>query len=169
MDENWYQATMLLEVLVKKAAGLDTDGMDLRFTTGTTTLDGKDSASKFKDCMGAARPRTDSKERARTDIRRPLGHILQGYLSQLRQKALYPTTTVKDKVLIILTDGIWAGMENKGAVAEQIKTFSKELKSLHYNIKLRPFSVQFIQFGNDDDATDRLRYLDDFLEKEDIP
>ena len=169
MNENWYEATQLLTVLVKKAAGLDPDGMDLRFTTGNITLDGKDSASKFVKLMDAARPKTLSKERARTDLRRSLGNILHGYLRKVRENERRPVTLLKDTVLLVLTDGIWAGMENKEGVAEQIKTFSKELKNLHYDLKLRPFSVEFIQFGNNDDATQRLRYLDDYLHKEGIP
>jgi len=169
MGENWHEATYVLDVLVKMAKGLDPDGMDLRFTRGPITLDGKDSASKFKASMEAARPKTSSKERARTDLRSSLGNILQDYLSKLREKEKRPMTKVKDTVLLVLTDGIWAGMEDKDGVGEQIKDFAKELKALHHHLKLRPFSIEFIQFGNDDSATQRLRYLDDYLHREGIP
>lgn len=169
MRENWYEATELLDVLVQKAKGLDNDGMDLKFTTGNITIDGKDSASKFRNSMNAARPKMGSKERARTDLRSSLGNILHDYISRLRKQENHPLAKVKDIVLLILTDGIWAGMENKKEVAEQIRKFSHELKALHYDLKLRPFSIEFIQFGNDDTATKRLRYLDDYLAEEGIP
>ena len=169
MGENWYEATQLLDVLVKLAKGLDPDGMDLRFTTGDISLHGKDSAAKFRNRMDAARPQTRSKERARTDLRTSLSRILQEYLSKLREKKLRPTTEVNDVVLLILTDGIWAGMENKSGVGEMIKSFSNDLKTLHYDFMVRPFSIEFIQFGNDDTATQRLRYLDEHLSQEGIP
>lgn len=166
MGEHWYEATELLDVLVKKAKGLDDDGMDLKFTTGNITLDGENSASKFRDRMNAARPKMRSQERAHTDLRSSLGNILHGYISRLKH---YPSGNVKDVVLLILTDGIWAGMEKKDEVGQHIKKFSNELKALDYDLKQRPFSVEFIQFGNNKLATQRLRYLDDYLHEEGIP
>ena len=166
MGENWFEATELLDVLVKKAKGLDNNGMDLKFTTGNITLDGENSASKFRKRMDAARPKMGLKERARTDLRSSMGSILHEYINRLKHN---PLAKVKDVVLLILTDGIWAGMENKNAVGEQIKKFLIELKALNYDLKLRPFGVEFIQFGNDDAATQRLRYLDDYLHTESIP
>lgn len=116
--------------------------------------------------MKAARPKMGPKERARTDLRSSLGTILHDYIRRLKSN---PRAKVKDIVLLILTDGIWAGMENRNNVAELIKKFSYELKGLHFDLKLRPFGVEFIQFGNDNAATQTLRYLDDYLHEEDIP
>ena len=166
MGEHWYEATKLLDVLVTKAKGLDPDGMDLKFTTGNITLDGEDSASKFRKRMDAARPKMGSKERARTDLRRSLGNILADYIASVRR---FPWRKVKDCVLLILTDGIWAGMENKNEVADLIKKFANELRAQQGDLKLRPFGIEFIQFGNDNAATERLRYLDVYLHKESIP
>lgn len=61
MAENWSEATEPLDVLVKKAQNLDEDGIYLKFTTGNTTLDGENSASKFRNRMNAARPQYDSR------------------------------------------------------------------------------------------------------------
>lgn len=165
MDDHWFEATRIIELLVRKAKGVDKNGMDLRFTTGTTTLNNKDSASKFVDSMKAARPKTDSKQRAHTDLRSSLGHILNNYMTRLKNGR----GEVKDAVVIILTDGVWAGMEDTNLLAEQVKSFSNKLKNLQYDIKHRPFSIQFIQFGNQQSATARPRYLDDYLEKEGLP
>lgn len=164
MEAHWYEATQLLEVLVKKAKGVDENGMDLRFTTGVTSLNNQNSAHEFVKSMYIARPKTRSKERAHTDLRSSLGDIWQDYLSKLRRR----TANIKDVVVIVLTDGIWKGMENPEAVADHIKLFTDQLKALQ-NLKLRPFSVEFIQFGNDEAATKRLRYLDDYLYQEGIP
>lgn len=169
MEEHWYEATELLDVLVKKARGLDEDGMDLKFTAGSMTLEGEKTASKFRSTMNAARPKMGSKERARTDLRSFLGQILYDYTGRLKKSNNIRAAKVKDVALLILTDGIWAGMENRDAVAEQIKNFCEGLKDLHYNLKLRPFGVEFIQFGEDNAATQRLRHLDNFLHEEAIP
>lgn len=76
---------------------------------------------------------------------------------------------MKDIDLLILINGTCAGVENKDEVAKQIKNFANELKALHHDLKIRPFSVVFIKLGNDDATTQRLRYLDDYLHKEGIP
>ena len=162
MTCHWYQATLLLETLVEKAAGLDEDGMDLRFTAGTTSLDGKKSAEKFVECMNKARPMKGTS----TDLRSSLGDELDAYESRLKDKQRHPTKPVKNMVLIVLTDGSWADMDwVKDGVANQRTTFCEKLKGLPCNLKQRPFSIQFIQFGNDDAATQRLVDLDDYLDR----
>ena len=108
--------------------------------------------------MNKARPMTRSEERAHTDLRISLGEIWQEYLSKLKRRILI----VKDVVVIVLTDGIWKGMEYPEAMADHIKNFARQMEVLQ-NLKHRPFSVEFIQFGNDEAATRRLRYLDDCL------
>ena len=165
MEPHWYEATYLLETLVDKAEGLDEDGMDLRFTTGPTKLEGKDSAEKFVNSMRKARPTSG----ARTDLRNSLGDVLANYQGKLREKAIYPTTKVKDVVLIVLTDGIWADMEDIDGVTELLKKFSKELERLHHHLKYRPFGIEFIQFGIDESATHRLIHLDEYLPKRGLP
>ena len=162
MMDYWYEATFVLEVLVDMAKGLDEDGIDLQFTTGTTKLEGKDSSNKFVASMKQARPTKG----ARTDSRLSLGNILEPYANKLRNKEKFPSVKVKDLVLIVLTDGIWAGMPDKYAIAAQLKNISKKVD---YHLKQRPFSVQFIQFGDDAAATQAFRDLDDCFDNGDVP
>lgn len=164
MEVHWYEATRLLEVLVKKAKGVDDDGMDLRFTTGVNSLDGENSAHQFVKSMERARPKTGLNERAHTDLRSSLGDISEEYIRRLKRRS----GSAKDVAVIILTDGVWKGMEDPEAVADHIRRFTDQLKNLQ-NLKLRPFSIEFIQFGNDEAATKRLRYLDDYLHQQGIP
>ena len=166
MMDHWYEATLLLKTLVETAEGLDENGMDLHFTTGTTKLEGKESAEKFVDSMRKARPTNGT----HTDLRISLGYILDEYKNRLMRKSKYPTTTkVKDLVLVVLTDGVWAGMSEKRVVADQLVRFSQTVKSLAGDLKQRPVGVEFIQFGTDEAATQELKYLDDFLDEKDIP
>ena len=159
MEANWYEATYLLETLVLKAEGLDEDGMDLHFTAGPTVLEGKDSADKFVNSMKKACP----VQGTNTDLRRSLGNFLNDYQQKLRNRNRRP---VKDKVLVILTNGIWGGMEDGEGVANLLRIFAEELRGLNIKFKQRPFSVQFIQLGTDEAAKSRLDYLDDFLGNE---
>ena len=162
MMDYWYEATYVLGTLVDIAKGLDEDGMDLRFTTGTTRIEGKDSSNKFVASMKQARPTKG----ARTDLRLSLGDILDAYENKLRTKEKFPKNKVKDLVLIVLTDGIWAGMQNKYDIATQLQNISKKV---NYGIKQRPFSVQFIQFGYDESATQVFRHLDDRFDNGGVP
>ena len=166
MMDHWYEATLLLKTLVETAEGLDENGMDLHFTTGTTKLEGKDSADKFVNSMKKACPTNGT----RTDLRTSLGYILDEYTYKLKRKAKYPTTNnVKDLVLVVLTDGVWAGMTEKRSVADQLVRFSQTVISLAGDLKQRPVGVEFIQFGTDEAATQELKYLDDYLDETDIP
>ena len=164
MNAHWYEATKLLEVLVEKAKGVDTNGMDLRFTTGTTSLDGQNSAHEFVKSMHTARPKTLPVEQAHTDLRSSLGDIWQDYLRKLKSFR----QNIKDVVVIILTDGIWKGMENPNEMADHIKKFSDEIVA-RQSMNFRPFSIEFIQFGNDRAVERRLRYLDEYLHETGIP
>ncbi|KAI9776787.1 MAG: hypothetical protein M1816_005081 [Peltula sp. TS41687] len=167
MRQHWYEATYLLDTLVMKAAGQDDDGMDLTFTTGPEKLERKKSTSEFTKIMKKAEPM----DGVHTDMRRPLGDIFSNYIeeTQKRKKYLYQKD-VKNLTLIILTDGIWAGMgSNKDAVNQKIVSFIKNLEETIGKLKDRPVSIEFIQFGNDEDATYRLERLDKDLKCEGIP
>lgn len=112
--------------------------------------------------MRAARPRIHTRQKIHTDLRRPLGSILDDYLFKMK------TNRDKDTTVYVFTDGNWDAMDDKDQVAQQIKTFSAEMKARRNSLKLRPFSIQFIQFGRDRDASERLRHLDEDLCEEGI-
>lgn len=166
MAAHWYRATHLLKTLVMKAAGQDENGMDLTFTAGPEKLQNQKSASEFKKKMEKAEPRAG----VHTDMRKPLGDIFSKYLEEQKGRKKYPSKDIRNLTLIVLTDGIWEGMvSNKNAVHEMIVKFTKELEATIGNLKHRPVSIEFIQFGNDEDATSRLRRLDNDLKWEGVP
>src|SRR5215471_1245497 len=112
MKKHWYEATYLLETLVMKAAGQDEDGMDLTFTNGPEKLENQKSGSAFKRVMKKAEP----KDGVHSDMRKSLGDIFASYLEELQRKR----GLVKNLTLIVLTDGIWAGMSEKNEVKQKI-------------------------------------------------
>lgn len=169
MAPYWHEATYLLETLVMKAIGQDEDGMDLLFTAaGNFNLKNEKHAQAFVDAMKneQAVPKDDT----RTDIRKPLGDIFHKYLVEVKKaQNSSQDEEVKNLTVIILTDGIWAGMKSKNEVNQQIVKFVMDLTATIGDHLHRPVSIEFIQFGDDEDATHELRDLDDNLKFEGIP
>ena len=97
-----------------------------------------------------------------TDMRGSLGNIFDKYITDARRKKQY-NSDIKNLTLIVLTDGKWEGTKNKEEVNRKIVYFSRELEGIIGNLKDRPVSIEFIQFGYDEDATYRLKALDNDL------
>ncbi|KAF2811553.1 uncharacterized protein BDZ99DRAFT_518812 [Mytilinidion resinicola] len=152
----WDVATFVIETLTMKLAGLDDDGLDLVCTLGDISLEnekGLHAPSNFRNAMNRARPSSDGDEK--TDMRETLEDIFEDYLTSRK--------AAKDRkmTLIVLTDGIWKGSVPPESVGAKIEEFVKQLHTL----KDRAFSIQFIRFGDDEEAIERLRRLDDDLPK----
>lgn len=167
MRKFWYQAIYLLETLVMKAAGQDDNGMDLSFTAGPVRVDNKKSKSDFTKAMRD--PKAVPAADMHTDMRKSLGDIFANYLGKLKNRNRSHYVEVKDLTLIVLTDGVWAGVRNKDDVGQKIVSFMRELGGLIGDLRDRPVSIEFIQFGKDADATYMLRRLDIDLKWEGIP
>ena len=141
-----------------KAVGQDNDGMDLSFTSGPVKVNGKKNKTEFTAAMNnkLAQPK------GHTDMRACLGEIFGDYIREVKQKQKHGLQA-RGFTLIVITDGIWAGVKDKEEVNQTIITFIKDSWKLIGNIKHRPVSIEFIQLGDDPDATYRLRHLDNDL------
>ncbi|KAL8784971.1 MAG: hypothetical protein Q9213_003632 [Squamulea squamosa] len=171
MKPHWPATKFLLRTLRYKVAGQDEDGLDLSFTMGRQKLENeKSTSSKWEKIMKEAEPMSE----ARTDMKTPLNEILKGFLEKVthvRQRKRYqPSITYRRLTLIILTDGIWAGMGNKqNAVNDVIVNVVKKIEVQIGDLVDRPISIEFIQFGYDQEATYRLRRLDTDMKWKGIP
>lgn len=159
MRPHWSNAKYLLETLLLKVAGQDEDGIDLTFTSGKAEVQHGKSKSEFLKAMKRAEAQPSLQ--IRTDMKKPLGEIFQIYLNSRKWGN-------RKLTVIVLTDGKWDGMEDKNGVDAKIITFAKQLDKIG-GLEDRPVSIQFIQFGNDPDATSRLRRLDNHLVYSGIP
>ncbi|KAL8698877.1 MAG: hypothetical protein Q9201_006328 [Fulgogasparrea decipioides] len=155
MKNDWFQATYLLETLVMKAFGQDPDGMDLSFTTGSVKIQQQEKSSVFVNKMKQGYP----KPGVGTNMVESLSKIFDQYLTRLRSSK----SRTKDVTLIVLTDGLWSGTTRKDGVKDKIVELLAGLDRVNHNMKHRPFSIEFVQFGFDEDATRRLKDLDNFL------
>lgn len=167
MVDHWDEAAMLLEVLAMKAKGLDPDGMDLSFTTSPVQVNNSNDAKAFLEALDNdnARPNLTTN----TDMSASLGGILSAYIDYLKSKRNRKrrSTTGGDSerklTVIIFTDGKWEGMNRKAQVDDTIIDFSRALEKEVGSLQKRFVSIQFVQFGNDPDASHRLRHLDNDL------
>jgi hypothetical protein len=168
MEDFWYEAIYLVETLVMKAAGQDDNGMDLSFTGGPVKVVNKKDKSDFSKAMRDAQ--AQPADGVHTDMRKALGDIFAAYLEDLKNaRRSASKKKVKDLTLIVLTDGIWAGVLNKDVVSQTIVSFVKQLEGMVGELRHRPVSIEFIQFGKDVDATYLLRRLDNDLKWDGIP
>ena len=156
MVEHWDQAEFVLETLVRKAAKIDKNGMDLSFTLGNVEVRGKQSTSYFLEAMD----HKDAKpHQTQTDMNSALGAIFDGYIRYLQN----PSSEKKNLTLMVLTDGIWGGTFDKHRIKEKIVEFIRDVTQILGRHREHPVGIQFIQFGEDPDATYRLQSLDDDL------
>jgi hypothetical protein len=157
MKPFWFEATYLLETLVMKATGQDEDGMDLYFTHGPIKVLGGKNKSDFVGAMNnkSAKPMDE----IRTDMEVSLGELLDGYIGEARLRR----SKTRKLTIIVLTDGKWEGMGDKDDVRKLVINFVGQLKEVIGSLKKRPVSIEFIQFGDDADATYRLQKLDNGL------
>lgn len=162
----WDEAKFVLETLLMKAVGLDEDGMDLTFTSGSCNVEGQEKGKQFMKAM--QRSGAVPIDGMHTDMAKALQEILDNYLMQARRS--YPQVK-KNLTLIVLTDGIWNGTLDKDKVRRVVVDFCVSLEKIRgKDIRIeRPVSIEFIQFGKDKEATVRLRHLDDDLKWDGAP
>jgi hypothetical protein len=160
MEPYRWIATFVLETLVMKVAGLDDDGLDLVFTIGEDDLNASNvyplnAPSIFKAKMDKAWERPHS-DRYKTDMKQTLSKLFERYYRDSR----------KCMTLIVLTDGVWPGTIPEDGVETSFVDFIQELrKSTGYSAQSRRFTIQFVRFGDNQDAIEKLTRLDNDLKR----
>lgn len=157
MLKHWPILTFVAETLCMKVAGLDKNGIDLRFTVGgrtrnRTKLRGENGRAQFRRSIHEAKPKipVDEEHHARTDMKAVLHEIFKEWRENER----------KATTLIILTDGVWESTIPSDAADKEIVAFAKEVQEIKA-FAPRHFSIGFVRFGEDKKA--RLQRLDDEL------
>ncbi|CCF32620.1 hypothetical protein CH063_04970 [Colletotrichum higginsianum] len=179
MASHWLQVTHLLEVLVWRSLGYDDNGMELYFTDpdtdprATVTESCLQQVEDFTKAMMFAQPDEPKSptQAVNTTIVPELARIINRYTRAKASKR-----PPRKKTIIILTDGIWNGMQMEHTIDIYLRSIIHELRDLHGDLSyirpgksqeqvdistIRPVTIQFVQFGHDMNAVERLRRLDD--------
>ncbi|CAH0046485.1 unnamed protein product [Clonostachys solani] len=157
MAHHWPDVKRTLLTLAMKIGPLDKDGLDLRYSCGNhgflSNIKGYDIKSKFSTSMDEVQQRIH--DNIRTDMCAALSKIFDEYLEGDGKKR---------QTLIILTNGKWEGSGKKRDVEDLIIRFINRLEQNADRMEDRWFSIQFVSFGDDENALGRLTFLDDKLE-----
>ncbi|KAL9129565.1 MAG: hypothetical protein Q9217_002021 [Psora testacea] len=143
----------LLSYLVK---GSDPDGLDLYFSTSLEKLKPKTNADMLKELD--KRPPAEG-----FDMRFRFNAIIEAYQNKLDDKHLFRALFRKSRgprklSLYVLTDGVW---QPKCDLKTTIRTLVSHLED--HKLTHQQIGIQFIQFGNDQTGTSRLKELDSEL------
>lgn len=167
--EHWWDATFVMEMLWHKMSKYDTNGMDLFFTTGSQKAEdmkGAKALKRFRKLMTEEKEGAQPAKNAHTVMETCLGLHLNSWLAAYNS-ALKRNEEPRAKTIYVLTDGRWEGSskENPRAVDDTIVEFYNKLKALATKSILlkRLLTIQFISFGKDPVALERLRRLDNDL------
>jgi hypothetical protein len=169
MSEYWEEATKLVSLFVHHGTKLDDNGIDFYVTNDVTvpefTVKGTKDALRVRRAMEKAAPKPEYK----TNMTDELGTLFWEYHESLRL-AQKQGTPLRKMTFFIFTDGIWSGKADRDKVGQKIVAFVKRAFTiLDGDLDNRAASIQFIQFGEDPEATETLRELDDELSQKGIP
>ena len=160
MARHWPITRFVAQTLGMKVAGLDDDGVDVKFTINGKNfnrerLHGIGGLNELNSLLTAAQPVKTDDENAReaTDMNSALHDIFRNYWMKGHQKA----TTV-----LVLTDAVWEGTSAE-EVNETIVKFARELEADRRRFLPRHFTISFIRFGDGMHEKARLQKLDDNL------
>lgn len=179
MGEHWPRARELVAVIVALLHGQDDNGMEIYFTSSTKKFGPFTEPKQFTDIINRMRPRATEAGRGEVDDegseKKDQGSMQHETADDIRDVLQHILSLVGKKdydrklTLIILTDGVWKGVGDKKSVAKQIANWLErweDRKALKKLLLVRGLSLQFVQFGNDPDATEQFEYMDDHLAKE---
>jgi hypothetical protein len=169
MCQHWERVQELLNLLGYAIKEYDPDGMELIFMS-----DGKSYSNQNITPLVNEVKYRKSQCKTQTNAEHRLRIILQDYAesytrAETQTLPRHPKTnsltkflhsrssqTVKPVCYYIFTDGVWQGINT---VADPICKLLEKIP----DSDRRQVGISFIQFGNDDKGTKRLRYLDEGL------
>lgn len=163
MRPHWKRAKLVLETLAMKVGPLDENGLDLLFTIGQEynreNIKGFDIPPVFRAAMDDAQAPEDEQS-----LYTPMAEALKSRLSE------YRNDMSKKLTIIVLTTGEWENGNTddvERGIAENFRKMSAMLADFYTE---RWCTIEFVSFGDNEQALQRLKDLDDtFSERYSIP
>lgn len=164
MRPQWKRAKLVLETLAMKVGPLDENGLDLLFAIGQEygkeNVKGFDIPTVFRAAMDEAQaPELDRS--LLTPMAQKMNSILAEYRNDMSKKL----------TIIVLTTGEWehgnVPDDVERVIAENLRNMSALLRDFYSE---RWCTIEFVSFGDNEQALQRLKDLDDsFSERYGIP
>ena len=154
MNAHWSQVKRLFGLLSYMVRDCDSNGLDLYFTNTSKTV----NSSSMSTLMGELGTRTP---KGLPDMRSRFGDIIEEYRSKFgkrRSRSFGRKSDPRKLSLYVLTDAVW---QPKIDLTTPIRTLVKSLED--HNLTNKQIGIQFIQFGDNPDCTQRLQKLDSGL------
>ncbi|RDX53805.1 hypothetical protein OH76DRAFT_1152031 [Lentinus brumalis] len=144
------QARSALSKLAGVAGDYDENGLDIYFLNSKLNITGCKSPQDVMDMFDTVQPQGP------TPIGKRLNVLVNGYLDGLDKAKRSNRQLPKPVNMLVLTDG--TPTDDPQSVIEYV---AKRLDNGNYD--LTQLGIQFVQIGNDKDASEYLRTLDDDL------
>jgi hypothetical protein len=154
MEPHWNSLIRVTEALTYILKNVDPNGLDLSFTICRETLTKTKKTSSLVDLVTSR----SKLLKGPTDMKLRLSEILGTYQTELEKPKAFLRKSVLPMNLYILTNGIW---EPNCDAAGPITNLVNKLNKLHKNRV--QVGIQFISFGKNAEAINRLNILDSGL------
>ncbi|KAK6365008.1 uncharacterized protein PV06_04457 [Exophiala oligosperma] len=155
MKQHWSQVLMLTFIFASFLKRYDDDGMDVYFASSREGVNSKNVKPLMTRVFGHL-------QRDTSDIGQSLERLVTTYIDKIdgkqRRSRFRGTKEPKPFCIYVLTDGIWEETSN---ARSPIKRLVDTLK-LHRKDPTQ-VGIQFIFFGSDQQAREKLEWLDDNL------
>ncbi|KAI9709970.1 MAG: hypothetical protein M1820_003048 [Bogoriella megaspora] len=172
MNKHWEQLIQVLDLLVFMTQDADPDGVECILTnpmSGSDTIKAKKPKAPV-ELSNFARRSQPGGSRIVTNMYTSLNYILQRQRSKIENDANAGAATkfIKRKAgkrlrplsLTILTDGNWQGRDDPAtSIRSTMDTLIAKGRDPH------EIGIQFIQFGNEPNGTEYLKFLDENLRR----
>jgi hypothetical protein len=158
MEQYWTDVADLVEAVFRGVSAIDKTAFDLNFVFKDKRIIEQTHYKKIRKAMEDCKPRS---EFGPTNILSQLERVFTEYKRRVK-----PGHDAELMTLLVVSDGLWHGMDGKerGEVDTMILDFIKDImKSLSDQMHRRPFSIEFIQFGDDEAAKQMFTHLDNEL------
>ncbi|KAK6987960.1 hypothetical protein R3P38DRAFT_2661192 [Favolaschia claudopus] len=159
----WCEARQALQTLAEIAHKYDEDGIDIHFLNAKHSATNIRSSSQIHEVFDQVKPSGMTPTGDRLD------KLLKPYLTKLETADIQPDGTPIDRQTgkeikrinyIVITDGVPTD-DPKNPIVDA----ATRLKAIR-NLSMVQLGIQFVQIGNDEEATRSLKMLDDDLSKE---
>ncbi|KAH8924515.1 hypothetical protein BT69DRAFT_1241024 [Atractiella rhizophila] len=155
MDPYWDEVRQAIDGVVAKVIQYGDDGIDLYFLNSPMNLQSVRSHQAVSQLFSQVRPIGASTP---TEVK--VEEILGPYVDAVEYAKKTGGHPVKNLNLIIITDG---AADDPDTLNYALAGFAERLDLIH--APLTQLGIQFVQIGNDPEATEFLRSLDDELKQ----